>query len=278
MPPSSPSREVVARGFNEGHAPTIGIITAVPGESGTLLEQMDSVVSEEQGLRTFHTGTFHRINTVLVAARIGKVAAAATVAHLIVKYHVDAIIFTGVAGALDPSLNVGDVVVANSLIQHDLDGRPFCDQYEIPILKIRSPNPDPLLTSLATAAAKKFVDGDLPSSIPSTVLTEFHISAPKVVEGLVITGDQVISQESQKARLKLQLPDALCVEMEGASVGQICHEYGIPFVVIRTISDYANHQHHPHDIRKFIQMAAGFYSTSILSSLYTLIQQKMTVN
>jgi len=87
----------------------------------------------------------------------------------------------------------------------------------------------------------------------------------------VITGDQVISQDIQKVRLIEQLPLALCVEMEGASVAQVCYECGIPCVVIRTISDYANHVNTEVDVKKFIHQASGYYSAAVIHNMYSLI-------
>lgn len=250
---------------------TIGIISSVPGESGRLLELMKAPVAIEKGMRTYYKGQLHDIETVLVASRIGKVAAAATATHLILEHNVDMIIFTGVAGSIDPTLNVGDVVIANALIQHDMDARPFCPVYEIPLLKISACHPDKLLEQLATQASQHFVKNELLEIIPATILNEFKIIEPKVITGLVLTGDQVIAQESQKAQLKGKLPEALCVEMEGASVGQVCYEYGIPFAVIRTISDYANHEHTPIDVKKFVNQVSGYYSMAILKNMYTAI-------
>jgi adenosylhomocysteine nucleosidase len=257
---------------------TIGIISSVPGESGHLLELMESPVSQEKGRRTYHKGKLQGINTVLVASRIGKVAAAATVTHLIIEYQVDLIIFTGVAGAIDRSLNIGDVVVADALIQHDMDARPFCNIYEIPLLKIKSCTPDPLLTTFAIEASEKFLHNELTEKVPAAILNEFQITKPKIAKGLVLTGDQVISRESQKLQLQENIPEALCVEMEGASVGQVCYEYGVPFTVIRTISDYANHQHTPIDVKKFVQLASGYYSVAIINNIYSLIHANARVH
>lgn len=258
--------------FERHHRLTIGVISAVPGESGRLFELMQSPISQEKGGRTYYKGQLNGIDTVLVSSRIGKVAAAATVTHLILEYKVDLIIFTGVAGAIDPCLNVGDVIIANALIQHDMDARPFCPIYEIPLLKIKSCDPDLVLQKFAIKASEQFIDKDFLKMIPAPILDEFHITQPKLMKGLIITGDQVISQESQKTALRERLPDALCVEMEGASVGQICYEYGIPFVVIRTISDYANHQHTPVDVKKFVNQVSGYYSVAIIKNMYKLIE------
>lgn len=258
--------------FAEKRPLTIGIISAVPAESGRLLELMDSPITKETGRRAYHKGKLYGIDTVLVASRIGKVAAAATVTQLILEYHVDFVVFTGVAGAIDPSVRVGDVVVATSLIQHDMDARPFCAVHEIPLLKITSCDPDPILTLFSTRASHAFIEKDFHDCIPRSIVEEFRLFTPKVLNGLIITGDQVISQQSQKARLRAELPEALCVEMEGASVGQVCYEYGVPFAVIRTVSDYAEHQNTVIDVKKFVSMASGYYSASILKNLYAHIR------
>ena len=253
----------------------IGLITAVPGERGHILEAMESPISIEKGGRTYYQGKLHGIETVLVASRIGKVAAAATTAHLILDYGVDLIIFVGVAGAVDTSLSIGDIIVANSLIQHDMDARPFCPMYEIPLLKIKECPTDKLLNHLAFQASQQFIDQEFMEVIPRSILNEFNITHPTAKTGLVITGDQVISQDSQKIKLKEQLPSALCVEMEGASVAQVCYEYGTPCVIIRTISDYANHVNTQVDVRKFVQQASGYYSTAIIRNMYSLISLKI---
>lgn len=258
--------------FAKNSQPTIGIICAVPAECGDLSEHMDSCNTE--GGRNFYKGKLHGFDTVFVASRIGKVAAAATATHLIAEYKVDLVIFIGVAGAVDPALNVGDVVIGTSLIQHDMDARPFCPVYEIPLLKIKACNSDPLLESLASKASQEFIRNELTSTIPQTILNEFGIQQSKTVHGLIITGDQVISQEEQKVLLKEKLPEALCVEMEGASVAQVCYEYNTPFIVIRTISDFANHQHSPTDVKKFVNQVSGYYAQGILNNLFLLIKER----
>jgi adenosylhomocysteine nucleosidase len=250
---------------------TIGIISAVPGESGKIFELMERPISDERGKRTYYRGKLYGIDTVVVASRIGKVAAAATATHLILEHNVDLILFTGVAGAIDPSLNIGDVVVANALIQHDMDARPFCPIYEIPLLKIKEFHPDRLLESLAIEASQQFVNKELTEVIPYAILNEFNIEHPSVRTGLVITGDQVIAHDIQKTKLRKCLPLALCVEMEGASVAQVCYEYGIPFAIIRTISDYANHKNTPADVKRFVNQVSGYYSAAIIKNIYQML-------
>lgn len=243
---------------------TIGIISAVPGERGSLVDELSSVVSEKRGGRTYYKGQCRGADVVVVAARIGKVAAAEATTHLLVEYGVDLVIFVGVAGALDASLNVGDVVVAESLMQHDVDCRPCGALYELPLLHITRLESDPLLCRLAEGAVQQFMTHHLHKKMDASVLQTFKITAPKVVQGLVLTGDQVISQDEQKQRLKESLPEALCVEMEGASVAQVCYEYGVPFVVIRTISDYANHADASFTIKHFVDAVGGVYGQLIV--------------
>lgn len=250
---------------------TVGIITAVQGEYGTLLEKMDSLDIHKKGKRNFYKGKIQGIDVVLTSSCVGKVASAIATTHLILDYHVDMILFIGTAGALDPSLNIGDIVIANSLIQHDLDARPFCPIYEIPLLKIGACEPDPYLQNISLQASQKFIKQDLDKLIPFETFEKFQMLKPKIYEGLVLTGDQVISEDVQKNRLKNNLPDALCVEMEGASVSQACFEYDVPFVVIRIISDFADREHTQIDIGQFLNHIAGFYTVGILDNLFEYI-------
>lgn len=250
----------------------IGIITAVPGEYGNILSAMQNPICQVFGKRSYYRGMLHGIDTVLVASRIGKVAAAATVAHLILYDQVDFILFIGVAGAVDPALNLGDVVIANQLIQHDMDPRPFSALYTIPLLNIIKIDTDPLLNCIALQAVQTFLK-QLPQALPPLALQEFDIQQPKAMQGLILTGDQVISDAHARNALKVNLPEALCVEMEGASIAQVCYEYEVPFIVIRTISDYANHKQVAIDIKKFVSKISGVYSTAIVKGIYEQIQQ-----
>src|SRR6187431_1479802 len=112
----------------------IGIMGAMPEEINgvvSLLKDKNEVV---KGMRTYYLGTINEVEVVVVFSRWGKVASAATVTHLIVEFGITQLFFTGVAGAINPTLNIGDIVIANSLIQHDLDARPIMDRFEIPLL------------------------------------------------------------------------------------------------------------------------------------------------
>ncbi len=250
------------------NAKTTGLVCAVPCEMGNVLELMENPIMQELGGRKYYRGLLYGQDTVLVAAKIGKVAAAITAVNLIIEFMVDQIVFIGVAGALDTQLNVGDIVIANSLVQHDMDARPFCERFAIPLLHIKECYSDPLLVQFALNSSKVFLENDFENCISENCKSEFFIANPKVVIGQIVTGDQVISKDADKLRLKELLPKSLCVEMEGAGIAQVCYEYKIPFVVIRTISDYANRQHISADVKKFIQEIAGVYSEGIIKNLY----------
>src|SRR5690554_3309469 len=102
--------------------------------AGLVQDMGPDAVTHQIGQRDYHAGTLYGQRCVVVLARIGKVAAAATAVTLIREFHVQEIVFTGLAGAVSPDVRVGDVVVAESLLQHDMDARPLFGRYEIPLL------------------------------------------------------------------------------------------------------------------------------------------------
>jgi adenosylhomocysteine nucleosidase len=95
-------------------------------------------------------------------------------------------------------------------------------------------------------------------------LAEFHLHAPRVHQGLIISGDRFVSTSAESQALRQALPEALAVEMEGAAVAQVCHDYGVPFAAVRTISDRADDAAHT-DFQRFIREVASRYSLAILS-------------
>ena len=104
-------------------------------------------------------------------------------------------------------------------------------------------------------------------------LAAFQIENPKFVMGDIASGDQFFASHVQKEQLTSVLPEVLCVEMEGAAVAQVCFEYGIPFVVIRTISDTADDQSHV-DFVAFIKKISSKYSAAIISSIFELLAKE----
>ena len=222
----------------------LGIISALAEEQQGLLEALQSPAMRVHGMREYTTGKLWEIDAVCVLSRIGKVAAAMTAAILVEKFGVTHIVFTGVAGSGDAHVNVGDIVVADSLVQHDMDASPLFPRFEVPLTGLSRFATDVALTERLAAAAAK---------------------TTRVHRGLIASGDQFIGSLEQIVALKTVLPDLLAVEMEGAAVAQVCFELGIPFAVIRTISDNANDDAAV-DFLHFIETVASRYAFEVIEN------------
>jgi len=242
----------------------IAIIGAMEEEIALIVESLSEVTTRDLGGRRFHLGTFHGIETIAVFSRWGKVAAAATVTQLLAAFQVTRVIFSGVAGSIAGDLAIGDVVVASGLIQHDLDASPIFPRYQIPLLGKSILPADAKLGEGLFNAVQHFLSADLRSAVAARELDFFAIRTPKVTTGLVASGDKFFSSATEVRELHARLPAVLCVEMEGAAVAQVCTEYGVPFGVVRTISDNAD-ENSPHDFQRFLREIARHYSAGILA-------------
>jgi adenosylhomocysteine nucleosidase len=248
---------------------TIGIMGAMPEEIEGVIHLLDDCTKFTMGKRTYYSGFINGIKTIVVFSRWGKVAAATTVTTLIHEFKITELFFTGVAGGINPQLSIGDIVIANRLIQHDIDARPLMNQYEIPLLAKTFIESNETLTDLSKIAIQKLLENKhLHEVISDNELTEFNISHPKLVCGDIASGDQFFSSNEQKHSLSSKLPSIECVEMEGAAVAQVCYEYNIPFCIIRTISDVADDNSHL-DFPSFLIKIASKYSTEIIKNIYT---------
>lgn len=242
---------------------------------GAMPEEIDGVVAllsnckmTEKGKRRYFSGQINGIDTIVVFSRWGKVAAATTVTTLIHEFQITELLFTGVAGAIHSELKIGDIVLAKRLIQHDMDARPLMKQYEIPLLSKTYLESDSTHLAIASKAVNTLIENKrLHAVIDDASLAEFKIHQPKLFIGTIASGDQFFSSNAQKHALTEQLPEVLCVEMEGAAVAQVCYEYEIPFSIIRTISDVADDQSHI-DFPSFIKKISSKYSTEIIRNIY----------
>ena len=111
----------------------LGIMGAMPEEMDKIIASIENKKIVERGSRIYYCGELYGQNVVAVFSRWGKVAAATTATNMILEFKVDSIIFTGVAGAISPVLNVGDIVIGKRLYQHDMDARPLMRRFEIPL-------------------------------------------------------------------------------------------------------------------------------------------------
>lgn len=239
---------------------SLGILSAMPQEIDKVLHAMTQVEKSTFGGRNFYKGLLFGKPVVLAFSNWGKVAAATTATQLIASFNVETLIFTGVAGALQEQLNIGDVVIGTHLYQHDMDARPLFKQFEIPIINKTSFETDVPLTSNLFKAADRFLSDAKKHAV---LLNEFNIARPKTYKGGIASGDQFISSQLKINELTISLPDVMCVEMEGAAVAQVCYDYNLPFAIMRTISDKAK-GNADIDFKKFAENIASTYALGIL--------------
>ncbi|MBW9154903.1 5'-methylthioadenosine/adenosylhomocysteine nucleosidase [Clostridium tagluense] len=228
----------------------IGIIGAMSEEVEFLLRDMELETSEVKANMKFSFGTIHNKNVVIVTSGIGKVNAAVCAQILIDDFKVDYVINVGIAGGTKKNIYPGDVVIANNLVQHDIDTSAFGDRIgQIPRLDTFDFKCDKKLIDHAVEACK-------------------DISGHNYFVGRIVSGDQFIANIDKIKWLNSEF-ECLACEMEGASIAQVCYLNEIPFVVIRSISDNANNGAHM-EYEKFKDIAVE-NSTKILNNMLKLI-------
>lgn len=250
----------------------IGIIGAIPEEIDAIIAAMDIQQTRTLGNRKYTVGILEEKEVVVVFSRIGKVAAAITTTTLIHEFKITQLLFTGVAGGLAPTIQVGDLVVATHLAQHDFDAYPLFPKNEVALTQTKLFKTTSKLTTLSTEEIHKFIEQQtLNQYITQDTLAAFHINKPHIHTGLIVSGDQFVHKKEQSQKILHDFPDALCVEMEGAAVAQVCFEYKIPFTVIRTISDHAN-ESASIDFNAFIHKVAKVYGLCVIKSIVAKIE------
>lgn len=243
-----------------------GILAPMPEEIELIIANMQVESEYESGRRKFYKGILAGKECVVALSRIGKVASSVTAAVMIEQFKIDRLIVTGVAGAIASHLKVGDIVVATEALQHDLDARPLWPQFEAPLLdKAFFPCCDTLI-SKALQSCRDFITYDLQTTLSKDDIDLFALHNPQIYAGQICCGDQFIGTNEQLKKINTHLPNVLCVEMEGGAVGQICYEYNIPYIVVRTISDSAN-DHAPIDFSRYIKNVAKYYTLGITQKI-----------
>ena len=214
-----------------------GVIGAMEQELALL---KDAAKIREKVVRAgmeFHVGTLGGESVVIVQCGIGKINAGLCVQILADGFHVTHVVNTGVAGSLDSRLRIGDLVISTDAVQHDFDVSPLgFRKGEIPYTGLYAFPADTALRRRALEAAKGAVDA-------------------AVYEGRVCSGDRFISDAAVKARIVREF-GGLCCEMEGAAVAQASYLNGLPFVIVRAISDSADGES-PVSFEKFTVQAAA---------------------
>lgn len=215
----------------------IGVIGAMHIEVETIKSLMEYKSAEKIGGVEFVKGTLHGREIVIAVCGIGKVAAAMCTQIMILKYSPECIINTGVGGSLSTSLAIGDIAVAESLVQHDMDTSPLGD----PVGLISGLN-------LVNIPADKRVGEILLKGIET-------LDNVKGMTGVIASGDQFIASEERKKFITDNFGAIVC-EMEGASIAQVCFSNGVPFGVVRAVSDCADGSSHM-DYGEFLPVAAA---------------------
>ena len=230
----------------------LAIMGAMQEEIDPLLEFFKDYKIIEYADNKYYELNYKGLDIVIAHSKIGKVFASLTASTLIQKFSCDSLLFSGVAGAINPNLNIGDLIVATKLCQHDLDitafGHPFGF---VPGGKVFIESSKELL-DLAKNVAKN--------------------ENLKVIEGIIATGDQFIHSNVTKEFIeKTFKADAL--EMEGASVAVVCDSLNIPFFILRAISDSAN-MDAGFDFDEFLQSSAKISSNYLVKIIDELIKTR----
>ena len=244
----------------------IALLAAMEQEIRLVRARLEEPTVHTVGTRGYVSGTLSGIPVVTAISGFGKVAAAATVASITELFSPDRIIFGGVAGGVGAGVAVGDIVIADELVQHDFDARPIFERFVIPSLGEARIATDPLLTEQLSSAAAAYVQGRLASEIAGTAPDGVDVGNVRVHNGLIASGDRFIDDTAAAHDLAAKLPGLLAVEMEGAAVAQVCAERGVPFAVFRSISDRAD-EHAEIDFLKFVDSVAAPITAGVIQEL-----------
>ncbi|UUX34019.1 5'-methylthioadenosine/adenosylhomocysteine nucleosidase [Fundicoccus culcitae] len=221
----------------------IGIIGAMEEEILMLKETIINPVIETYSGFEVVSGQLGDHQVALVLSGIGKVNATLSVMILKEKYQIDLIINTGSAGAVDPAIKVGDVVIAHSLSHHDVDVTGFGYAYG----------------QMAGMPERYLPDSEL-LRIAQMVCRTFEIEP---IIGLVVSGDQFINSKEQINKIRTNFPTARAVDMESAAIAQASYVLDIPYVIIRSISDNANDEASV-DFDTFIELASRVSASMVI--------------
>ncbi|WP_086982209.1 5'-methylthioadenosine/S-adenosylhomocysteine nucleosidase [Vibrio aphrogenes] len=225
----------------------VGIIGAMEQEVSILKSALIGCQSTTKGGCTFHTGTIHDVEVILLQSGIGKVSASIGTTLLIECFQPDVIINTGSAGGFDSSLNLGDVVISTEVRHHDADVTAF--GYE--------------MGQMAGQPAAFTADPTLIDIVEQTLL---EMKDTHAVRGLICTGDAFVCTAQQQAFIRQHFPNVIAVEMEASAIAQTCHQFRMPFVVVRAISDVADKES-PMSFDEFLPLAAKRSSDMIVNML-----------
>ncbi|GJH42957.1 5'-methylthioadenosine/S-adenosylhomocysteine nucleosidase [Pasteurella canis] len=227
----------------------IGIVGAMAQEVEILANLMENKVITQVASCTIYEGDIQGKSVALVQSGIGKVAAAMGTTALLQLTRPDIVINTGSAGGVTAGLNVGDIVISNETIYHDADVTAFG------YVKGQLP-----------ACPPAFVSDERLSALAETIaLAQGH----NVKRGLICSGDSFINGGEALAKIKVDFPNVMAVEMEATAIAQVCHAFNLPFVVVRAISDGGDGEANM-SFEEFLPLAAKQSSQIVLGMLERL--------
>lgn len=228
----------------------IAVIGAMEEEVELLRENMDVQKKEVIAHCEYFIGTLHGKEIILSKSGIGKVNAALATAILLEKYKPEAVINTGSAGGYNPELRIGDLVISSEVRHHDVDVTAFGYEYgQVPQLPAAFKADDALVEIAGTAASS--------------------LEGIQAVEGMIATGDSFMSDPVKVELVREKFPDIQAVEMEGAAIAQVAHQFDIPFVIIRSLSDIAG-QKSEISFDKFIEKASVNSANLVINMIKNL--------
>ncbi|MFA6760321.1 MAG: 5'-methylthioadenosine/adenosylhomocysteine nucleosidase [Sulfuricurvum sp.] len=197
----------------------IAILGAMSEEIEPILEAVGEYKTTRYADNNYYEASYKGLDLVIAYSKIGKVFSSLSAAVLIEHFGCEKLLFSGVAGAITPTLKIGDIVIASKLAQHDLDITVFGHPYGY------------------VPEGSVFVEADRELNLLAhSIAKDLGI---EVVEGVIATGDQFVADETRRSFIERTFKaDAL--EMEGASVAVVCHSLGVPFFILRSISDAAD--------------------------------------
>ncbi|EAJ0360568.1 5'-methylthioadenosine/adenosylhomocysteine nucleosidase [Campylobacter lari] len=220
----------------------IAILGAMPEEVTPLLETLKEYQTIEHANNTYYLAKYKNHELIIAYSKIGKVNSTLSTTIMIEKFKAELLLFTGVAGAFNPSLEIGDLIYATKLAQYDLDitafGHPlgYVPGNEIFI------KTDDKLNNLAIEVAKEL--------------------GVKLQSGIIATGDEFICDENKKAKIR-EIFNADACEMEGASVALVCDALKIPCLILRSMSDKAGEKAE-FDFDEFVEKSAKISANFVL--------------
>jgi adenosylhomocysteine nucleosidase len=228
----------------------IAIIGAMEEEVTILRDKIEEREETVIANCEFSKGRLNGADVILLKSGIGKVNAAMSTAILLERFRPDYVINTGSAGGFLSTLNVGDVIISNEVVHHDVDVTAFGYEYgQVPGMPARY-KADETLVKIAEQNAKQIKD-------------------IQVVTGLIATGDSFMNDPARVEFVRGKFPDLCAVEMEAAAIAQVCTQFAVPFVIIRALSDIAGKESDV-SFEQFLDTAAKHSADLVLSIVSSL--------